>query len=330
MTDQPAGTPSPSLTTDVPWYERPVEPAGPAAPAAVQAPVQAPVVTPPRAETAVLPVQPAPAAQPAQPAHAVQRAPGGAAPWVPAPRPAESAPAWLGGAPAGPSTVPPAAGAQPGGRGMVVWAAVGALVAAALVAAGVVWGPALWDGETASDASASSPSAVADTGRDTGNDTGNDTDSDRDPAPPEDEAVPELPTLGEDDGTGDDATGADPTPPGTEPTTPAGDLGLDVLMTPPTCDGSWTVFVGAATDAARYAADVQTLLDAHPAARYTLTQGGCSSMRQQLPDGTLIYAVWAGPYPDQASACAARTQFGEGAYVKRMDNSTPPDQLWQC
>lgn len=329
MTDQPAGTPSPAPTTDVPWYERPVESAGPAAPAGAATSVQAPVPAPARAETAVFPAQPAQPVQWAQPAPPVQppRTPGGSAPWVPAPRPGGSAPAWLGAAaapPAGPPAGPPAAGPQRRGPGMVVWAAVGAFVAAALVAAGIVWGPALWDGETASDASASSPSASADTGN------GSDTDRDEDAAPPDDESVPELPTLGEDDGTGDDATSPEPTPAETEPATADGDLGLAVPMTAPTCDGTWAVFVGAATDTARYAADVQTLLDAHPTAEYTLTQGGCSSMRQQLPDGTLIYAVWAGPYPDQASACAARTQFGEGAYVKRMDDSTPADKLWPC
>ncbi len=124
------------------------------------------------------------------------------------------------------------------------------------------------------------------------------------------------------------STRAEASPPASEATN--GDLGLGVPMSSPTCDGTWIVFLGAATDAARYSADVRALLDSHPGSMYTLTRGGCSSMRQQLPDGSLIYAVYTGPYPDQAAACAARAQVGGGAYVKRMDNVTPAEQLWEC
>ena len=53
-------------------------------------------------------------------------------------------------------------------------------------------------------------------------------------------------------------------------------------------------------------------------------------MRQQTPEGAQIYAVYVGPYPDQAAACAARSAIGGNAYVKRMDNATPPEQLWTC
>ncbi|MGY2126965.1 hypothetical protein [Blastococcus sp. SYSU DS0617] len=101
-------------------------------------------------------------------------------------------------------------------------------------------------------------------------------------------------------------------------------------MTLPECDGSWVVFLGAATEPAAYAADVRTLLNSRPDAKYLLTRGSCTSMRPALSDGTLIYSVWIGPYPDQATACAARAVVGGGAYVKRMDNTTPPEQLWQC
>jgi serine/threonine-protein kinase len=131
----------------------------------------------------------------------------------------------------------------------------------------------------------------------------------------------------------EDSAPSDPVSESTAPTQPTianGDLGLSVPMTAPVCDRSWVVFLGAAIDPAVYASDVQVLLDANPGAEYTLTQGGCTSMRQALDDGTLIYAVWTGTYPDQASACAARVGFGDTAYVKRMDNSTPADQLWEC
>ena len=67
-----------------------------------------------------------------------------------------------------------------------------------------------------------------------------------------------------------------------------------------------------------------------PGAKYVLTQGACLSLRQSMPDGSQIYAVYLGPYPDQAAACTVSIEFGGGAYVKRMDNTTPPEQTWQC
>ena len=110
----------------------------------------------------------------------------------------------------------------------------------------------------------------------------------------------------------------------------AGDLGLGVPISPPACDGSWVVFVGNSTDPALYRTEVPAFLSSRPGSKYLLTEGGCSSMRQRMPDGNQIYAVYIGPYPTQADACAARAQAGGDAYVKRMDNSTPAAQLWQC
>ncbi|MCZ2826076.1 MULTISPECIES: hypothetical protein [unclassified Modestobacter] len=109
-----------------------------------------------------------------------------------------------------------------------------------------------------------------------------------------------------------------------------GDLGLEVPISSPACDGTWIVFLGAAIDAATYESDISRLLAGQPDAKYLLTEGGCSSMRQRLPDGSLIYSAYIGPYPDQAAACAARAAVGGGAYVKRMDNVTSAEQLWEC
>ena len=234
--------------------------------------------------------------QPAVPAAVQQPAPGQTAPWGPP------------GTPGGPFP-PPAPGAhRRRGSGTLLWAALGALLAAAILVGVAFFGDDLWNGTEASGSDRPAPSAAqeedpADTGTDT-------------------ETLPDLPTLEPD-------PGAEP-PVETDPGVVNGDLGLGVPMTSPACDGTWVVFLGAATDPAAYESDVQTLLDANPGAQYTLTQGSCSSMRQSLPDGTLIYTVWTGPYADQAQACAARAGYGDGAYVKRMDDSTPPEQLWEC
>jgi hypothetical protein len=76
-----------------------------------------------------------------------------------------------------------------------------------------------------------------------------------------------------------------------------GDLNLGVPISSPACDSTWVVFLGAAVDAVTHQADVSTLLNSHSGAQYLLTEGGCSSMRQRTPEGSLIYAVYIVPYP---------------------------------
>jgi hypothetical protein len=141
------------------------------------------------------------------------------------------------------------------------------------------------------------------------------------------DSAPELPSFG--GATDDGDTGDAPSTP-TEPDAANGDLGLSVPISSPACDSTWVVFLGASTDPATYVSDLSALLASQPGAQYLLTEGGCASMRQQLPDGSLIYSVYLGPFPDQASACATRNGIGGLAYVKRMDNVTPPEQLWEC
>jgi hypothetical protein len=196
----------------------------------------------------------------------------------------------------------------------VLWSALALLLSAA-VAVALVFGDDLWGGGgPVKTKDAAAPSIAQD-----------------DPAAetlPETGTLPDLPSVDEPADSGAEPTPTDPLEP--DPTATTGDLGLAVPMTAPACDGSWVVFLGAATEPLRYAEDVQVLLDGNPSAQYTLTQGSCASMRQQLPDGTLIYAVWTGPYADQAAACAARASMGDAAYVKRMDDTTPAEQTWEC
>jgi len=105
------------------------------------------------------------------------------------------------------------------------------------------------------------------------------------------------------------------------------DLGLATAMRTPACDGSFIVILGSAVTPARYRADVQRFLDAHPGAAYLhAPTTGCGSLRQQL-NGADIYAVYSGPFATKESACARRSG---GAYVKRLDNTTPPTQAITC
>jgi serine/threonine-protein kinase len=117
--------------------------------------------------------------------------------------------------------------------------------------------------------------------------------------------------------------------PDPQPARGRGDLGLPTPISTPACDSSWVVIIGSAVDPGGYEDTIAALLDAHPGASYLLTEGGCSSLRQQL-DGNRIYAAYSGPYPTQAAACRARAGVGGDSYVKVLDNTTPAEQLWTC
>ncbi|MCV2491332.1 serine/threonine protein kinase [Geodermatophilus sp. YIM 151500] len=117
--------------------------------------------------------------------------------------------------------------------------------------------------------------------------------------------------------------------PGTPPPRARGDLGLATPISDPACDGGWVLVVGSAVTPGTYEEEVAALLEAHPGADYLLTEGGCASLRQSL-DGERIYAVYRGPFPDRSAACAARDGTSGDAYVKRLDEETPPDRLWEC
>jgi hypothetical protein len=191
----------------------------------------------------------------------------------------------------------------------LVWWTLGALVLVAAVVAIVLTNPEV-DGTTASDSQPEQTAGVED---------------------PADTPAPAVSTPG---GT-EEPTSAPATtdPVGTPTATPSGGndpLGLGVAMTSPACDGTWVVILGSATDPATHADDVTALLSSNPEAKYVLTEGACSSLRQRTADGNQIYAVYLGPYPDQAAACTVSTGIGGGVYVKRMDDTTPSDQTWEC
>ncbi|PTT60823.1 DUF805 domain-containing protein [Arthrobacter sp. HMWF013] len=105
-----------------------------------------------------------------------------------------------------------------------------------------------------------------------------------------------------------------------------GDLGLTSPLRPVGCTGQFILVYHSSTDPSAYARDVQTNLESHPGSKYLLTLGSCSSLNQMSNTGTMIYAVYGGPYNTLAQACVAASQFPEEAYVKIMDSATAPDQ----
>ena len=162
-------------------------------------------------------------------------------------------------------------------------------------------------------------------------------------------AEPSAPTSASDDGAGTSASTAPAPsegvpgatseevpgataapPPGASTASPTGDLGLATPISRPPCDGQWIVLVGATTTPGQYPDGVDHLLQSYPGSHYLLTEGSCASLRQGLPDGSVIYAVYFGPYPTPAAACGMRVQVGDHAYVKVLDDVAPPDRPWKC
>ena len=109
-----------------------------------------------------------------------------------------------------------------------------------------------------------------------------------------------------------------------------GDLGLATPVTRPACDGQFIIVVGSAIQPGSYPADVTRLLRRHSGSAYLYAAASCSSLRARLPNGNSIYAVYLGPYPSQAQACASRRAVGGDSYVRVLDDVTPNDRLVKC
>lgn len=121
---------------------------------------------------------------------------------------------------------------------------------------------------------------------------------------------------------------ASSTTPTTQPPGNVGDLGLDVPITKVRCDSQYIVIVGSAVDPDSYPSDVQRFLSGNPGTKYLRTDQACSSLVQDV-DGNPIYAVFQGPFPSQAAACAVRYQIKDST-VKRLVESGEPMADEQC
>ncbi len=120
-------------------------------------------------------------------------------------------------------------------------------------------------------------------------------------------------------------------PPPAQPSSAApvvqpGDLGLTSQLRPVDCTGKFATFYHSSIVPSAYAQDVQANLVSHPGSKYLVTLGSCSSLYPMSNSGTMIYAVYGGPFDTLAQACVAASRFADEAYVKVLDNSTPPDQ----
>lgn len=115
------------------------------------------------------------------------------------------------------------------------------------------------------------------------------------------------------------------------PAPPRADLGVSTPISEPPCDGGYIVIVGSAVAKDHYADDIQRFLDDHPGAKYLhAVSTGCASLRKVYDDGTEIYAAYLGPYASQEDACAEKDAAGGGAFVRVLDNTTPPEKVVSC
>ncbi|MFB9302087.1 serine/threonine-protein kinase [Kibdelosporangium philippinense] len=114
------------------------------------------------------------------------------------------------------------------------------------------------------------------------------------------------------------------------PTTPIPTPRELAAPTNPPCDGTFIVIVGSAVTPANYTSDLRQFLAENVGAKYLhAPTTGCSSLRTHI-DGTEIYSVYYGPFPDKNTACAKRNSVGRDSFVRRLDNSSPNDRAVSC
>jgi serine/threonine-protein kinase len=119
-----------------------------------------------------------------------------------------------------------------------------------------------------------------------------------------------------------------PPPAKPEPATPGpdqarGDLGVQVPISRPSCDGAYGVIIASVTRPDAYQRDVRNLLARYSGSSYLLAEQTCPSLRARTAGGDSIYAVYYGPYSSLGNACATRNRIGAGSYVRKLDTTSP-------
>ncbi len=115
-------------------------------------------------------------------------------------------------------------------------------------------------------------------------------------------------------------------PPITDP-----DLGLDIPLSRPACDGTGIVILGSAYTPGKYREQIQRLLNFNPGASYLRTDLACPSLRQSV-DGNPVYAVYrvGGTTKEQVCAVLATVPAGPGTYGKWLNSNPDPDNHIDC
>jgi len=109
------------------------------------------------------------------------------------------------------------------------------------------------------------------------------------------------------------------------------DLGLDVPLSRPACDGTGVVILGSAYTPGKYREQIQRLLNFNPGSSYLRTDLACPSLRQSV-DGNPVYAVYrvGGTTTAQVCAVLATVPAGPGTYGKWLSSDPDPDNRISC
>ncbi|MFM9107686.1 MAG: serine/threonine-protein kinase [Chloroflexota bacterium] len=127
--------------------------------------------------------------------------------------------------------------------------------------------------------------------------------------------------------------GAPTVPPPAGPTVPPKDdpdLGLDVPLSRPACNGTGIVILDSATTPGQYRQDVARGLANNPGASYLRTDLSCPSLRQQTAEGSPIYAVYRVAGTTKQALCDAVAAAGPGTYGRWLDTSSDPESPVVC
>lgn len=125
-------------------------------------------------------------------------------------------------------------------------------------------------------------------------------------------------------------TSTEPPPPPPPPQAVPGDLGVQIPMTKPNCDGTGIVVLYNAVTPGAYQSEISNALNQYPGASYLWTKQSCPSLRQVNDAGNDIYAVYRVAGSTQADVCAAVNAAGGGAYGKWLDTTTSPSYIIPC
>ncbi|MCE5292751.1 MAG: serine/threonine protein kinase [Nocardiaceae bacterium] len=108
------------------------------------------------------------------------------------------------------------------------------------------------------------------------------------------------------------------------------DLGLDVPISVPPCDGTGIVMLGASITPGKYKDEIGEFLDKHPGSSYLRTDESCPSLRQSTPDGKAIYAVYRPAGKTTGEVCEAVHAAGGDAYGTWLDKTSDPSKIIHC
>ena len=110
----------------------------------------------------------------------------------------------------------------------------------------------------------------------------------------------------------------------------AGDLGLAVPMTLPSCDGRGIVVLYSAVTPGAYAQEIASALAQNPGASYLRTDMACPSLRPRDENGNVIYAVYRPSGYSLQQLCSDVRAEGPPAYGRWLDTTSDPSELVSC